>query len=77
MRHPMIARAFSIGLVTGALTAGSDSGLAQTAGPLGTRTVKAYWQENGAFFALIPTTPFDNTTGSWNLVGSQTVTIDE
>jgi hypothetical protein len=41
----------------------STHALAQANGSLGTRIIKGYWIEGGAFLAVKPTTPFDNPTG--------------
>jgi hypothetical protein len=51
-------------LVCAALLAASSNGaFAQASGALGSRTVKSYWIEGGAFLAVTPTAPFDNPTG--------------
>jgi hypothetical protein len=63
LKHPGIRCGLLAALVIGALTGTSDGVFAQAAGPIGSRTVKSYWQENGAFFSITPTTPFDNPTG--------------
>jgi K+-transporting ATPase A subunit len=43
--------------------ASSGAAFAQSSGPLGSRTIKSYWIEGGAFLAVTPTVPFDNPTG--------------
>ena len=49
--------------LTACLAVGSGAAFGQTAGPIGSRTVKSYWIENAAFLAITPATPFDNPAG--------------